>query len=349
MVPQESALMQMLVLVDEMPLPAPSHARRGRGRGITCPTRLFVKAALIMVAKRLPRVHELLQTLSEPTDEMLRLRKALLDKGKMPSRRTFEQRLTQLASLLPEIIARLGALLTRALYPFAATGRAAAVDSTLLRAKDGAVWHKKHRDSGQVPHTRIDTQAGWSNSGWHGWVYGWKLHVACTVSGATWIPLAARLTPADVYDGQVGPQLVAQLPAEIRFVLGDQHYNGVEMQAACFGRGMELVASRGRAQGSYPHSDIGVEVRRLFHQLRSKAIENFNEHFKAIFDSHADVPTKGEVATARFVLTAVLVYQLGLWARHRLGLTTLPGVEALLESCLIYDQASSNRLSQHGF
>lgn len=334
MVPQEStlkesALMQMLALVDEMPLPASPPKRRGRA--CRYPVRLFVKTALIMVAKRLPKVHELLQTLSEPTGEMQRLRVCLSHQGQIPSRRTFERRLRQLSDLLPEVISRVGALLTQVLAPFADTGRAVAMDSTLLRAKDGAVWHKKHRDAGQVPHSRIDTQAGWSNSGWHGWVYGWKLHLACT-AGSVWIPLAARLTPADVHDGQVGPRLVAQLPSEIRFVLGDQHYNGVEMQAACFSRGMELMATRGRAQGSYPHGDVGVQVRRLFHQLRSKAIENFNEHFKAIFDSHADVPTRGEAATARFVLTAVLVYQLGLWARHRLGLPLCQGLKPFLRA-----------------
>ena len=104
------------------------------------------------------------------------------------------------------------------------------------------------------------------------------------------------------------------------------------MQAACHQRGMELVATRGRTQGVYPHTDIGVEVRRLFHQLRSKAIENFNEHFKTIFDSHADVPTKGEVATTRFALSAVLVYQLGLWARHRLGLPPAQGLKPFLRA-----------------
>lgn len=104
------------------------------------------------------------------------------------------------------------------------------------------------------------------------------------------------------------------------------------MQAACHLRGMELVATRGRSQGAYPHADLGVEVRRLFHQLRSKAIENFNEHFKAIFDSHADVPTKGESATTRFALSAVLVYQLGLWARHRLGLPPCQGLKPFLRA-----------------
>jgi hypothetical protein len=42
--------------------------------------------------------------------------------------------------------------------------------------------------------------------------------------------------------------------------------------------------------GRYPHTDDGVEVRRIFHKLRSIAMENFNEHFKGIFDGHGQVP-----------------------------------------------------------
>ena len=48
--------------------------------------------------------------------------------------------------------------------------------------------------------------------------------------------------------------------------------------------------------GPYPHTDIGKEVRRIFHKLRHTAIENFNEHFKGTFDGHGQVPTKGPVA-----------------------------------------------------
>jgi hypothetical protein len=43
-----------------------------------------------------------------------------------------------------------------------------------------------------------------------------------------------------------------------------------------------------------------VEVGRIFHKLRSLANENFNEHFKSIFDVHGAVPTKGRTNTARF-------------------------------------------------
>ena len=38
-----------------------------------------------------------------------------------------------------------------------------------------------------------------------------------------WIPLAARLTPANVSDNRIAPLLIEELPGEARFVLGDTH------------------------------------------------------------------------------------------------------------------------------
>jgi hypothetical protein len=58
-------------------------------------------------------------------------------------------------------------------------------------------------------------------------------------------------------------------------------------------------------------------VRRIFHLLRHRAIENLNGHFKALFDAYGSVPTKGEADTARFALGAVLVYQMALLHRHQ--------------------------------
>jgi hypothetical protein len=71
---RDSALLQILTLVDDLPFPtSPENRNRPRGRSETYPLCLFVKAALIMIAKRLNKVHELLQTLAEPTIEMQRL------------------------------------------------------------------------------------------------------------------------------------------------------------------------------------------------------------------------------------------------------------------------------------
>jgi malonyl CoA-acyl carrier protein transacylase len=75
-----------------------------------------------------------------------------------------------------------------------------------------------------------------------------------------------------------------------------------------------------------------VEVRRIFHELRSRAIENFNEQFKAIFDGHAQVPTKELLNTTRFTLGAVLVYQLAVLYRYGQGLRDNVGMKPFLRA-----------------
>lgn len=311
MVAEESLLVTLVKLVDRIPEP-PEPPKRGRGRPRRYTDKLFLKALVIMIVKHLSRIYELLCVLEEPTAEMALLRSLLTQDGKYPSRRTWERRLKGLPGSLPGQIAALGAHLVGLVQPWGkGDGKVAALDSTILRAS-GGVWHKKHREAGEVPHTSIDTEAHWTKSGWHGWVYGWKLHIACTVAGV-WIPLSARLTPANAPDSEVATHLLSDLPAEIRYVLGDTHYNTPEVREDCERTGRILVATR---HGKYPHTDEGVEVRRVFHELRSRAIENFNEQFKGMFDGHASVPTKGLANTSRWALGAVFAYQLALLHRH---------------------------------
>ncbi len=71
-----------------------------------------------------------------------------------------------------------------------------------------------------MPHTSIDTEAHWTKSGWHGWVYGWKMHLVTTVA-QVWIPLAAQLTPANLSDSEIGVELIKQLPPQARFIMGE--------------------------------------------------------------------------------------------------------------------------------
>ena len=144
-----------------------------------------------------------------------------------------------------------------------------------------------------------------------------------------WIPLAAVLTPANVADNEPAPTLLEQVPAEVRFVLGDRHSNTASLHACCEQANRWLVATK---YGRYPHTDPGVKVRRVFHKLRSLAIENFNEHFKGIFDSHGQVPTKGLIATQRFTLGAIFVYQLALLYRFEHDLDLCVGLKAFLKA-----------------
>jgi hypothetical protein len=321
-----SVLVSLVVLVDRLPWP-PEPPKRPRGHPKTYSDRLMVKALIIMIIRRLYTAYALLAFLDQDDPLPQQLRPLLYEQGRFPSRRTWERRLAALPQSLPGLIGCVGRSLVTQLHPWATSGRAVACDSTPL-ATGGGVWHKKHREQGVVPHSSIDTEAGWSKSGWHGWWYGWKLHLAVTV-GALWIPLAAELTVANRGDNEEAPWLLEQLPAEVRYVLGDTHYNTPELRQECHRRGWELVATR---RGPSPHRDGGVEVRKVFHKLRSQAIEPFNGLFKNVFEWRVKMPVKGLQRSQLLALGAVVIYQLVLLYQHERNLPLGKGIKPLLRA-----------------
>ena len=60
MVPQGAVRLMLLELLDRIPEPPPA-ARRGRPRAYS--DRLFLKAPVLMIVRRLPKVHALLEVL----------------------------------------------------------------------------------------------------------------------------------------------------------------------------------------------------------------------------------------------------------------------------------------------
>ncbi len=327
MLQQKPLLVTFVMLIDRIPMPAPPKTR-GRGRPKVYPDRLIVKALIIMVIRRLYTAYSLLAFLEQETTLTQQLRTLLSDEqGRFPCRRTWERRLAALPDDLPGMIGTLGRHLVFLIQPWAKQGRAAALDSTALRA-NGGVWHKKHREKGIVPHTSIDTDAHWSRSGHHGWWYGWKLHLACSVA-TVWIPLAAKLTAANVHDSIPAPALIRQLPCEVRYVLGDNHYSVPELHEQCEFHNRLLVAS---GRGPYPRTDPGAQVRKIFHKLRHQAIEPFNGLFKNVFEWRGQVPVKGLQRTQLIVLGAVLLYQLVLLHQFEHGKPLGQGIKPLLRA-----------------
>jgi hypothetical protein len=157
MVSQDSLLVTLVKLVDRVPMPT-LPTKRGRGHPIVYPDRLFLKALVIMIVRHLHNVHELLSVVAQPTAEMRSLRLLLTQQERFPSRRTWERRLKAIPATLPAQIGCLGRSLVDLIQPWATAGRAVAIDSTILRAK-GGVWHQKHREKGELPHTSIDPEA----------------------------------------------------------------------------------------------------------------------------------------------------------------------------------------------
>ena len=66
--------------------------------------------------------------------------------------------------------------------------------------------------------------------------------------------------------------------------------------------------------------------------MRSITIENFHELLFGIFDGQRQVSTKGLLATQRFVLGGIFVYQLALLYRFEHNLELCIGLKAFLKS-----------------
>ena len=282
-----SILVSLLWLVEQIPTPSPP-AKRQRGRQALYADQRFVKALIGMILRRLYTAYALLHFLAQNDPVAQQLRPLLTEHGRFPPRRTWERRFERLPARLPALIGCLGRPLVQLLQPWATQGHAAAVDSTPLRA-NGGVWHKKDRLAGPVPHASLDTEATWSKAGYHGWWYGWKLHWA-GAGGSVWLPWAAEFPIASAADTVIAPQRREQWPLEVRYVLGDTHSHTPELRDDCGLPHRELVVTR---RGPYPHRDGGVEVRRLCHKLRSRALEPVNGVFKNIFAWRGQMPVKG--------------------------------------------------------
>jgi len=158
-----SLLVSLVWLVEQIPTP-PSPAKRTRGRQETYSDKLFVKALIVMLIRRLSTAYAMRNLLAQAAPVAQPLRPLLTEHGRCPTRRTWERRVEQLPARLPALIGCLGRHLVTLLQPGATPGHAAAVDSKPLRA-NGGVWPKKHRLAGEVPHSSIDPEAAWSKSG----------------------------------------------------------------------------------------------------------------------------------------------------------------------------------------
>jgi hypothetical protein len=138
--------------------------------------------------------------------------------------------------------------------------------------------------------------------------------------------LVGRLEAAS---GCIGRRGLAPLPAEVRYILGDTHDKDPEVRTLCEQTNRALVATR---RGASPHPDGGVEVRRLFHKLRSQAIAPCNGLCKNVFEWRTQMPVKGLRRSQLLALGAIVIYQLVLLYQHEHSLPLGKGIKPLLRA-----------------
>ncbi len=78
----------------------------------------------------------------------------------LPDRRTFDRRFKALP-----VRYIIGTMRTRFVTEQLVDASITSVDSSMIRAKNGHIWHRKQMISGHVPRPGIDTDARWGFSG----------------------------------------------------------------------------------------------------------------------------------------------------------------------------------------
>jgi hypothetical protein len=136
-----------------------------------------------------------------------------------PCRKTLVRRFEALPALLYRLlpqVAQAACKLNRLVFGY----RWAFIDKSVFRAK-GGLWHRAQRLLGMVPHPSIDTDASWAKSAYHGWRFGYGLHLVCN---AHRFPLACSVTTAATKDlSQLVPLLV-HFAQQLGVIVADAGY-----------------------------------------------------------------------------------------------------------------------------
>ena len=237
----------------------------------------------------------------------------------LPSRRTFDRRLKTISTDIKERITAMGNLFVSEglVKPYIL-----AIDSTLLKANKGHVWHASSMKEGILPHSGIDTDARWGFSHTRGWIFGYKLHMVCSTGSSVVVPLTADVTTANIPDNQVYPGLTSSssftLSSEtikkIHFMVADPGYDDQSLYDLSRSMGFELVCPVRRYKNT-PEERLKLvdfyksPLGKVIYSKRGISIEPLIEHIKSIFRIDP-APVRGSDRVRSIVLLSVLLYQI---------------------------------------
>ena len=131
-----------------------------------------------------------------------------------------------------------------------------AIDSTLLKAYNGHVWHVSSMKEGIMPRSGIDTDAKGGFSNTRGWIYGYKLHMVSSTDSSATVPLTADVTTANIPDNQVyrgitsssSFNLSSETIKKIHFMVADPGYDDQSLYDLSTNMGFQSCMSSSKIQ-----------------------------------------------------------------------------------------------------
>jgi hypothetical protein len=195
-------------------------------------------------------------------------------------------------------------------------------DASLFKAQ-GPVWHQSDRKAKRIPKglRNLDTQATWGKSAYHGWVYGYSLHLTCTQTG---FPKFVQTETACVDESQVleqkAPNLFRLLPEA---VVGDNAYFKALRVRHWAEQGVILLTpadqwQKGRYAQAY-HRFIQLPRPAKWLACRKTAIEPVFDLFNKVLgttQNHKQLSMKGLANVKTFLSLGVLAVQMAMIANN---------------------------------
>lgn len=140
----------------------------------------------------------------------------------VPHRTQLSRRYKALYPLLQELITFVGQ--DSAVLDLRLDSHNGYIDKSLFKAQ-GPVWHQRHRKQGRIPAglRHLDTDATWSKSAYHGWVYGYGLHIICNEFA---FPLRVQVETAAYSEKQmlIGMEQALLADVTLETLTGDNSY-----------------------------------------------------------------------------------------------------------------------------
>jgi hypothetical protein len=242
----------------------------------------------------------------------------------VPHRTTLFRRFKSLYSTVQAFIAFLGNWASALSPEF--DSRVLIEDGSLFKAR-GPVWHQSDRKAGRIPEKlrNLDTDASWRKSAYHGWVYGYSLHLSCNRAG---FPKLAQVETASVSESEVLEQKQNALFAfHPDAIVGDNAYFKALRIRSWASQGVILVTpaakwKNGRYAQAY-HRFIAQPPISLWLKCRKTAIEPVFDLFSKVLgttNNHKQLPIQGLAKVRTFLALGVLAVQIAMIVNNVRGL-----------------------------
>jgi hypothetical protein len=239
-----------------------------------------------------------------------------------PTRKTIKTRFEALPTLLQVVIPEI------ALH-FASIHKSfdfkwGFVDKSVFRSL-GGIWHQKHMKEGLIPHSSIDIEASWAKSDYHGWRFGYGLHL---IVNQFRFPIAATVATASDKDYSFVEKLINRVHHKIGIIVGDKGYFSSKIIELCQNtyqillQTNKIFAQPCSLKIAQWYNDLVQTVQaQLLYACRKPSIEPTFSLIKEFFNLNSEnqLPYKGLNKVSAYLLTCTVSIQLMMYHNYRIN------------------------------